>query len=113
MRTWKAVVLAALCALSGAAAPAAARAESTAAAKAVKVVGYLVKLDKATDGKSVLATLLVKGKKVVVSVQDALTLTKFKIGKIRKDDEIRCKYEPGAGKDGANLSVSFLRTAGC
>jgi hypothetical protein len=113
MKTWNAVVLAALFALAGARTPEPARAESSAKAEVVKVVGYLVKIDKAPDGKSALATLLVKGKKIVVFISDSLTLTKFKIGKIRKDDEIRCKYEPGAGKDGSNLSVYFRRTAGC
>ena len=45
-----------------------------------------------------------------VYVTDALTLKKFKIKKIRTDDEIKCKYK---AVDGKNLSLSFLRTAGC
>jgi hypothetical protein len=47
---------------------------------------------------------------VPVYVTDALTLKKFKIKKIRTDDEIKCKYKT---VDGKNLSLSFLRTAGC
>lgn len=74
------------------------------------VVGYLLKVQTAADGKSATATLLVKGKKVDIFVKDDLTLNKFKIKKIRNDDEIRCKYH---AEDGKNVSDSFKRTAGC
>ncbi|MBI3564398.1 MAG: hypothetical protein HY079_04290 [Elusimicrobia bacterium] len=97
--------------LGAAGVPAARAAEkSTAPDAVVKVVGYLVKLEVAADGKSAVATLLVKGKKVPITVTDELTLKKFKVKKIRTDDEIKCSYKE---IDGKNLSVSFLRAAGC
>lgn len=94
-----------------AAMPRAARAQGkSTAADAVKVVGYLIKIDVAADGKSAVATLLVKGKKIPIYVADELTLKKFKVKKIQTDDEIKCTYKE---VDGKNLSVSFLRAAGC
>lgn len=107
----KTLALAALVGL-GAGAPAVARAAQGAeTGDVVKIVGYLVKLDVAPDGRSAVATLLVKGKRIAIDVVDELTLKKFKIKKIRPDDEIKCQYRPSA--DGKNLSVSFLRAAGC
>lgn len=79
-------------------------------AKDATVVGYLIKVQTAPDGKSATATLLVKGKKIDIFIKDELTLNKFRIKKIQNDDEIRCKYH---SEDGKNLSDSFKRTAGC
>lgn len=104
-----AMIVAALL-LGAGASPARAAEKSTAEPAVVKVVGYLVKLEVAADGKSAVATLLVKGKKVPIQVTDELTLKKFKVKKIRTDDEIKCSYKE---VDGKNLSVSFLRAAGC
>lgn len=103
-------ILAALFVLAGAAPPAPRAAEKNEAAEAVKVTGYLIKIDVSADGKSAETVLLVKGKKVPIHVADALTLKKFKTKKIRTDDEIKCKYTT---VDGRNISSSFLRTAGC
>ena len=102
------LVLAGLFAFAGASPLRAA--EKSEASEVVTVVGYLIKIDVAADGKSAEATLLVKGKKTPIFISDALTLKKFKVKKIRTDDEIRCKYKV---IDGKNVSVSFLRTAGC
>lgn len=110
MLTMKTFVLAGLVGLCVAAPPAARAAEKSAAADAVKIVGYLIKVDTAADGKSAVATLLVKGKKIAIFVADELTLKKFKVNKIRTDDEIKCSYKE---VDGKNLSVSFKRAAGC
>jgi hypothetical protein len=107
----KTLVLAGLVGLCAAATPARAADKPAAAADVVKVVGYLIKIDVAADGKSAVATLLVKGKKVAVDLTDALTLKKFKVKKIQTDDEIKCSYIKTV--DGKNLSVSFLRAAGC
>lgn len=108
MRTLKGLMLAAAVACAAAAAPGAARAAET-SPDVVKIVGYVTKIDVAADGKSAVATLLVKGKRIPITIKDELTLKKFKIKKIRPDDEIKCSYRPGEN----NLSVSFLRTAGC
>lgn len=105
------LILAALFAFAGALPSLALAAEKPAAeADVVKVVGYLIKIEVAADGKSAEATLLVKGKKIPIFISDALTLKKFKVNKIRTDDEIKCSYKT---VDGKNLSTSFLRTAGC
>ena len=105
------LMLACLFSFAGAAPMALRAAEKTETpAAVVKVVGYLVKIEVAADGKSAVATLLVKGKKVPIFISDALTLKKFKINKIRTDDEIKCSYKT---VDGQNVSVSFLRAAGC
>lgn len=105
------LIAAGLIACAGAAPPALRAAEkSEEAAEVVKVTGYLLAIDVAADGKSAETVLLVKGKKVPIHVKDALTLKKFKIKKIRTDDEIKCKYK---NADGKNLSLSFLRAAGC
>jgi len=107
----KILLLAGLVGLCAAAPSAARAAETSAAADEVKVVGYLTKIDVAADGKSAVATLVVKGKgKIAIFVSDELTLKKFKVKKIRTDDEIKCSYKE---VDGKNLSVKFLRAAGC
>ncbi len=110
MPKMKTLLLAGLVGLCGAASSARAADKSVAPAEVVKVVGYLIKIDTAADGKSSVATLLVKGKKIEILVTDELTLKKFKVKKIRTDDEIKCSYKD---VDGKKLSVSFLRAAGC
>ena len=110
MTKLNAVVLAGLFAFAGAAPSAVRAAEKSEEAAVVKVTGYLISIDVAAGGKSAETVLLVKGKKVPVLVKDALTLKKFKVKKIRTDDEIKCKYK---NEDGKNISVSFLRAAGC
>ncbi|MDD5301739.1 MAG: hypothetical protein PHS14_01410 [Elusimicrobia bacterium] len=104
------LVLAGLFAFAGAAPSALRAADKSEAPAVVTVTGYLIKIDVAADGKSAETILLVKGKKVPITITDALTLKKFKIKKIRTDDEIKCKYKT---VDGKNVSSSFLRTAGC
>lgn len=104
------LVLAGLFAFAGAAPSALRAAEKSEEADVVKVTGYLIKIDVAADGKSAETVLLVKGKKVPIYITDALTLKKFKVKKIRTDDEIKCKYMT---VDGKNISLSFLRAAGC
>lgn len=104
------LMLAGLFAFAGAAPSALRAAEKSEEAEVVKVTGYLIKIDVSADGKSAETVLLVKGKKVPIRVTDALTLKKFKTKKIRTDDEIKCKYKT---VDGVNISVSFLRAAGC
>ena len=105
------LVLAGLVGLCAAAPRAARAAEKSTAADEVKIVGYLLTVETAADGKSAVATLMVKGKgKIAIYVADDLTLKKFKIKKIRTDDEIKCSYKQ---VDGRNLSVKFLRAAGC
>lgn len=104
------LIVAGLIAFAGTAPAALRAAEKSEEAAVVKVTGYLISIDVAADGKSAETVLLVKGKKVPVHVKDALTLKKFKTKKIRTDDEIKCKYKT---VDGKNISVSFLRAAGC
>lgn len=112
MRRMKTLALAGAVGFFAAARAAESRAAATAAAAdVVKVVGYLVKIDAAPDWTSAVATLVVKGKgRIAILVTDELTMKKFKVKKIRTDDEIKCSYREA---DGKNLSVSFLRAAGC
>src|SRR3990167_5289644 len=110
MATKNWLMLAGLLAVAGAATAAPRAEERSEEAEVVKVTGYLIKIDVAADGKSAETVLLAKGKKVPIRVKDALTLKKFKLKKIRTDDEIKCKYKT---VDGNNISLSFLRTAGC
>ncbi|MCX7769741.1 MAG: hypothetical protein N2202_01505 [Proteobacteria bacterium] len=85
---------------------------SVRAEEAKKIVGEVVKIELATDGKS--AVVGIKDNKtqnvIEVYVYDDETLDKFKSYKIREGDEVRCRYEV---KDGKNVSKSLLRTAGC
>jgi hypothetical protein len=77
----------------------------------IKVIGTVVKIEMASpDAKEATATLKVKGKMIPITIQDGLTLNKFKIKKIQPGDEIRCFYKV---IDGKNVSTSFLKTAGC
>lgn len=76
-----------------------------------KIIGTVVKIEMASpDAKEAVATLKSKGKLVLITITDELTLNKFRIKKIQPGDEIRCFYKV---LDGKNVSSSFLRTAGC
>jgi hypothetical protein len=102
--TFQAALLAA--ALAGAAAfPLPASAED------VTIVGPVVQIDLAADGKS--ATAVLKNNKggdlVYIHVADDITLDKFKDKRIQPGDEIRSRFEKGE----KNLSKSFKKTAGC
>jgi ethanolamine utilization protein EutP (predicted NTPase) len=84
-----------------------------ASAEEIKVVGVITKIDIAgKDAKAATATL--KDNKteqlVVITINDDLTLDKFKDHRIVEGDEIRCKYEV---IDGKNVSKYFRKTAGC
>ncbi len=86
---------------------------SVAHADEIKMVGVITKIDiSGEDAKTATATL--KDNKteqtVVITVNDELTLDKFKDHRIVEGDEIRCKYEVTGGK---NVSTYFRKTAGC
>ena len=79
----------------------------------IKFVGVITKIEIAgKDAKTASATL--KDNKtealIVITVNDDLTLDKFKDHRIVEGDEIRCKYEI---IDGKNVSKLFRKTAGC
>lgn len=79
----------------------------------IKMVGVITKIEiSGPDAKT--ATVTLKDNKteklVVITVNDDLTLDKFKDHRIVEGDEIRCKYEV---KDGKNVSTYFRKTAGC
>jgi hypothetical protein len=79
----------------------------------IKMVGVITKLDiSGPDAKTATATLKDNdtGRLVVITINDDLTLDKFKDHRIVEGDEIRCKYEV---KDGKNVSSYFRKTAGC
>ena len=79
----------------------------------VKMVGVITKIEiSGPDAKTATATLKdnESGKNVDITVNDDLTLDKFKDHRIVEGDEIRCKYEV---KDGKNVSTYFRKTAGC
>jgi len=79
----------------------------------VKFVGVITKIEIAgKDAKTATATLKdVKTEAlVVITVNDDLTLDKFKDHRIVEGDEIRCKYEV---VDGKNVAKLFRKTAGC
>ncbi len=84
-----------------------------ASAEEKKMVGVITKIDCAgADAKTATVTLKdTKSEKTVdITVNDDLTLDKFKDHRINEGDEIRCKYET---KDGKNVSTYFRKTAGC
>ncbi len=86
---------------------------SVARADEIKMVGVITKIDiSGKDAKTATATLKdTKTDQLVdITVNDDLTLDKFKDHRIVEGDEIRCKYEV---KDGKNVSTSFRKTAGC
>jgi hypothetical protein len=79
----------------------------------IKMVGVITLIQ--ISGKdAVTATATLKDNKteelVVITINDDLTLDKFKDHRIVEGDEIRCKYEK---KDGKNISNYFRKTAGC
>ena len=84
-----------------------------ASADEIKMVGVITKIEMAgKDAKTATATL--KDNKteqlIVITVNDDLTLDKFKDHRIVEGDEIRCKYEVEGDK---NVSKLFRKTAGC
>ena len=86
---------------------------SVASAEEVKMVGVITKIEIAgKDAKTATATLKdnKSGALVVITVNDDLTLDKFKDHRIVEGDEIRCKFEK---VDGKNNSKIFKKTAGC
>lgn len=79
----------------------------------VKLVGVITKIEiSGPDAKTASATLKDNKteKSIDITVNDELTLDKFKDHRIVEGDEIRCKYEV---KDGKNVSTYFRKTAGC
>jgi Cu/Ag efflux protein CusF len=86
---------------------------TSARADEIKMVGVITKIEIAgKDATTAIATLKdnKSGELVVITVNDELTLDKFKDHRIVEGDEIRCKYEV---KDGKNVSSYFRKTAGC
>jgi hypothetical protein len=79
----------------------------------VKFIGVITLIQ--ISGKdAVTATATLKDNKteelIVITINDELTLDKFKDHRIVEGDEIRCKYEV---KDGKNVTTYFRKTAGC
>lgn len=85
---------------------------SSVSAEEVKMIGSVVSIKMAADGKSADAVLkdVKSGEAVTLAITDDLTLDKFKDKRIVAGDEIRTKYEK---KDGKNKSQLFKKTAGC
>lgn len=86
---------------------------SIARADETKMVGVITKIEiSGKDAKTATATLKdTKTDQLVdITINDDLTLDKFKDHRIVEGDEIRCKYEV---KDGKNVSTYFRKTAGC
>lgn len=86
---------------------------TSASAEEIKMTGVITKIDIAgKEAKTATATL--KDNKteelVEITINDDLTLDKFKDHRIVESDEIRCKYEV---IDGKNVSNLFRKTAGC
>lgn len=82
-------------------------------AEEIKMIGVITKISIAgKDAKT--ATVTLKDNKtdklVTITINDELTLDKFKDHRIKDGDEIRCKYEVIGGK---NVSKIFRKTAGC
>ena len=78
----------------------------------LKLVGVIARIDIAgKDAKSATATLTdpKSHAPVVITVNDDLTLDKFKDHRIVEGDEIRCRYEVLGDKNVAKL---FKKTAG-
>lgn len=78
----------------------------------VKMIAVIQTIDLAKDGNS--ASVVLHNEKtdkdVTVTVDDDLTLSKFKDHRIVEGDEIRLKFEPTGDK---NHSTYFRKTAGC
>ena len=82
-------------------------------AEEAKLVGVITKIEIAgKDATTAVATLKdIKTEALVpITLNDELTLDKFKDYRIVEGDEIRCKYEV---IDGKNVSKLFRKTAGC
>jgi len=78
-----------------------------------KLVGVITKISIAGNDAKTAEVILkdVKTSKLVtITINDDLTLDKFKDHRIKDGDEIRCKYEVINGK---NVSKIFRKTAGC
>jgi hypothetical protein len=84
-----------------------------ASADEIKFVGVITKIEMAGKDATT-ATVTLKDNKteapIAITVNDELTLDKFKDHRIAVDDEIRCKYEV---IDGKNVAKLFRKTAGC
>jgi hypothetical protein len=79
----------------------------------IKMVGVITHIEIAGKGaKTATATLKDNKteKSVDITVNDDLTLDKFKDHRIVEGDEIKCRYEAKGGK---NVSTFFRKTAGC
>jgi hypothetical protein len=82
-------------------------------AEEINIVGFITNISIAgKDAKTASVTLKDKKteKLVTITINDDLTLDKFKDHRIKDGDEIRCKYEV---IDGKNVSKIFRKTAGC
>ena len=86
---------------------------SAVAGEEIKLFGIIKKIEM-TSSEATSATVTVKETKsdkiIVITVNDTLTLDKFRDKRIVEGDEIRCKYEV---IDGKNVSRLFKKTAGC
>ena len=79
----------------------------------LKMVGVITKISiagKAAKTATVTLKDVKSDKLVTITINDDLTLDKFKDHRIVDGDEIRCKYEV---IDGKNVSKIFRKTAGC
>ncbi|GEJ56013.1 hypothetical protein [Anaeromyxobacter diazotrophicus] len=79
----------------------------------IKMVGVITHIEiSGKDAKTATATLKdnKSEKQVDITVNDSLTLDKFKDHRIVEGDEIKCRYEVKGGK---NVSAYFRKTAGC
>lgn len=105
MKTLASSLAAAVAAALVLAAPSVARAEE-------KMLGTVTRIDVAAGGAAATATLkdARSGQLVDISVQDTVTLEKFKDHRIGVGDEIKAKYE---AKDGKNLATYFKKAGGC
>ncbi len=76
-----------------------------------RMIGNLLKIVTASDGKSAEVTLkdIKTGKEVRLLVTNELVLDKFKYGKTAVGDQIRAKYED---TDGKNKCTYFKKVAG-
>ena len=84
-----------------------ARAEET------KMVGVITTIEISGKEATTAAVTLKDNKTeqlITITVNDELTLDKFKDHRIVEGDEIRCKFEV---KDDKNVSTYFRKTAGC
>jgi hypothetical protein len=77
-----------------------------------KLLGTVQKLEVAGDGASAVAVLKDSktGAEVPITVEDKITLDKFKDHRIGVGDEIKCKYDKRGEK---NLATYFKKAGGC